>query len=88
MQPLVENISYGILRVLITTGVIMEHMSFHDYWRIATPADKQDLAKRLHTSASNLSQIAHGHRKPSLRMVDLARYVTGVHLEFDNCCED
>lgn len=66
----------------------MDHMDFYDFWRIATPAEKQDLAKKLHTTPQYLSAVAHGHRKPSLRMVDLARYVTGVHLEFSNCCED
>lgn len=66
----------------------MKHMDFYDFWRIATPAEKQDLAKKLHSSVPYLSQVAHGHVRVSLRLRDLARYVTGVHLDFPNCCED
>ena len=66
----------------------MKHMDFYDFWRIATPEEKRDLAKKLHTNVPYLSNIAHGRQRVTLRMRDLARYVTGVHLEFSNCCED
>ncbi len=66
----------------------MEVMSFYDYWRILSPEGKQDFANKLHTTHSYLSQLAHGHRKPSRRMVDLACHVAGKTLEFPGCCED
>ena len=66
----------------------MEVMSFHDHWRILSPSGKAELAAKLHSSQSYLSQVAHGHVKPHMRLVDLARLVTGIHLEFEHCCED
>lgn len=66
----------------------MEHITFHDYWRILSPDGKQDLATKLHTSQAYLSQIAHGHRNPSKRLVELANIVTNKSLEFPGCCED
>lgn len=64
----------------------MTHMDFYDFWRIATPAEKQDLAKKMHTTVQYLSAVAHGRQRVTLRFRDLMRYVTGVMLEFDNCC--
>lgn len=66
----------------------MEHISFHDHWRILSPEGKQALATKLHTSQAYLSQIAHGHRRPSKRLVELANIVTGIQLDFPGCCDD
>ena len=66
----------------------MEHMSFYDHWRICSPAEKQDLAKKMHTTPQYLSAVAHGRKRVTLRFRDLARFVTGIHLDFPNCCED
>lgn len=66
----------------------MEHMDFYDFWRIASPEEKQDLCNKLHTSMTYMSLLAHGKRRPSRRLVDLACYVTGKKLDFAGCCED
>lgn len=62
-------------------------VSFSDYWSGLDADGKRDLAQRLYSSVAYLSQLAHGHRKPSRRMVDLARISAGVQLEFETCCE-
>lgn len=62
-------------------------ISFTDYWSGLDAEAKRDLANRLYTSVPYLSQLAHGHRKPSRRLVDLASMATGVNLEFESCCE-
>lgn len=63
-------------------------ISFLDHWQSLSPDGKQALAARLKTSTAYLSQLAHNHRKPSQRFVDLASIVTGLRLTFPGCCED
>ena len=41
---------------------------FKTYWRRLDPEGKDRLASELGTSRAYLSQIAHGHRKPSAAM--------------------
>jgi hypothetical protein len=38
---------------------------FKYFWGAMRPAEKQALADQLETSKVYMSQIAHGHRKPS-----------------------
>jgi transcriptional regulator with XRE-family HTH domain len=63
-------------------------ITFTDYWATLSAENKRQLANRLHTSNAYLSQLAHGHRKPSRRMAEMACIVTGLRLEFPTCCED
>lgn len=63
-------------------------IEFKDYWQGLLPDAKASLAKRLHTSVAYMSQIAHGHRKPSRRLVEFAQIITGEKFDFPGCCED
>lgn len=58
-------------------------IEFKEYWRTLSPDEKNSLAKRLHTSTAYLSQVAHGHRNGSKRLVEFAQIVTGVQLQFN-----
>lgn len=61
---------------------------FKDYWQGLSKDAKNSLATRLHTSVPYMSQIAHGHRRPSKRLVELTEIVTGEKFIFIGCCED
>lgn len=61
---------------------------FKDYWQGLSKDAKISLATRLHTSVAYMSQVAHNHRRPSKRLVDLVEIVTGEKFIFSNCCED
>lgn len=58
------------------------NQSFRNYWRVLSPEQKKELAIKLHTSTGYLSQVAHGHRNPSKKMVALSHLVIGIKLEF------
>jgi transcriptional regulator with XRE-family HTH domain len=55
---------------------------FVEFWKNLSPGAKTALARRLRTSKSYLSQLAHGHRLPSPRMHELLEVVTGERFLF------
>jgi transcriptional regulator with XRE-family HTH domain len=64
-------------------------MDFYNVWRIATPAEKEDIAKKLMTSTQYCSQLAHGHRKPSKQFAAWAAVALEVEsLTFRSRCDD
>ena len=55
-------------------------MTFTDYWRGLSAADKQSLAKRVPTSPIYLFQIAGGQRKGSVEFSKKLAALTGLPL--------
>jgi len=57
--------------IALSTAVcyILSMKTFTELWTGLDPKQKQRLADKAGTSKAYLSQLAHGHREPSLEMV-------------------
>lgn len=52
-------------------------MNFTDYYKLATPKEKVELAKNLDCSIQYLSHLATGYRKAGLKYLNLIPAATG-----------
>lgn len=52
-------------------------MKFSDFYGALTAVEKRSLATKLKTSVAYLSQLAHGHRLPGVRLLARIEWASG-----------